>query len=208
MPDGLIHVVDDDAAMRASVVFLVESVGWRALGHASAEAFLAAPGLAAPGCVVLDIRMPTMSGLELQREIARRALPLPIVFITGHADVGLAVQAMKDGAFDFLQKPFGDQALLDAVAAAVRESARRRDADTAQGALAARYAQLTPRERDVARLVARGQPNKAIARTLGISEKTVHVHRARVLEKMGVRSAAELAPLMLRLDPGVAGGPP
>lgn len=204
MTDALIHVVDDDAAMRASVVFLVESVGWKAIGHESAEQFLELPPSAVPGCAILDIRMPTMSGLELQRELARRGSTLPIIFITGHAEVPLAVRAMKDGAFDFLQKPFGDQALLDTVAAAVRESQRRCEAQFAYDAVAAQFSQLTQREREVARLVARGLPNKAIAQRLTISEKTVHVHRARLLEKMNVRSAAELAHQLIRLDPTFA----
>lgn len=206
--DCLIHVVDDDAAFRRSLVFLFESVGWRVRPHASAEDFLAECDAAAGGgecadiaCLVLDIRMPTMSGLELQQAILARGWTLPIVFITGHGDVGLAVQAMKCGASDFLEKPFHDQALLDAVTMAIRrgtearaELARREDA-------AAALARLSPREGEVARLVAQGLPNKRVARALGISEKTVHVHRQHVMEKAGVASAAEHARLMLRADP-------
>lgn len=199
----VIHVVDDDAAFRRSLVFLLESVGWRVASHASAEDFLAA-GDAADGplgCLVLDIRMPTMSGLELQERLhARGPLP-PIVFVTGHGDVELAVQAMKHGACDFLQKPFRDQALLDAVAAAVRRGEEERSRTALRAEALARLDRLSPREQEVARLVARGLPNKLVARALEISEKTVHVHRQHVMDKAGVGSAAELARLMLRADP-------
>ena len=201
LDDALIYVVDDDAALRRSLVFLLESVGWRVEAHASAEAFLAAyrPGL--PGCLVLDIRMPSMSGLELQHALKARGHTPPVIFITGHGDVSLAVQAMKQGACDFIEKPFRDQELLDAVARAVRagretlaEAQRRGNAQTMLGRLSAR-------EREVARLVARGLPNKLVARELNISEKTVHIHRQHVMEKAGISSAAELARLMLQADP-------
>ncbi|WP_018989330.1 response regulator transcription factor [Aromatoleum toluclasticum] len=201
--DAVIHVVDDDAAFRRSLVFLLESVGWRVASHASAEDFLATRGSSpdAPACLVLDIRMPTMSGLELQERLrAGGALP-PIVFITGHGDVELAVQAMKHGACDFLQKPFKDQALLDAVAAAVRRGAEDRSQYAQRDEAKTRLARLSPRELEVARLVAQGLPNKLVARELDISEKTVHVHRQHVMEKTDTGSAAELARLMLRADP-------
>ncbi|MBD5804548.1 Response regulator protein TmoT [Azoarcus sp. Aa7] len=201
--EAVIHVVDDDAAFRRSLVFLLESVGWHVASHASAEDFLATQANAsdAPGCLVLDIRMPTMSGLELQERLrAGGALP-PIVFITGHGDVELAVQAMKHGASDFLQKPFKDQALLDAVAAAVRRGAEDRSRHAQRDEAKARLTRLSPREQEVARLVAQGLPNKLVARELDISEKTVHVHRQHVMDKAEVGSAAELARLMLRADP-------
>ncbi|NMG74550.1 response regulator transcription factor [Aromatoleum diolicum] len=201
--DCVIHVVDDDAAFRRSLVFLLESVGWHVASHASAEDYLAVSDAppAAPGCLVLDIRMPTMSGLELQERLqARGALP-PIIFITGHGDVELAVQAMKHGACDFLQKPFKDQALLDAVASAVRRSVEDRSRNALRDEATARLGRLSPREQEVARLVAQGLPNKLVARELDISEKTVHVHRQHVMEKTEVGSAAELARLMLRADP-------
>lgn len=201
--DCLVHVVDDDAALRRSLRFLLDSVGWGVRLHASAEEFLASWAEDdRPACLLLDIRMPAMSGLELQQVLHQRGIVLPIVFMTGHADVSMAVQAMKTGACDFIEKPFKDQALLDAVAAAMRRSGeavalrlRRRAADAA-------LATLSPREQEVARLVAQGQPNKAIATTLEISEKTVHIHRQHVMEKTGTSSAAELARLMLRADPG------
>lgn len=201
--DLVIHVVDDDAAFRRSLVFLLESVGWRVESHASAEDFLAAPPqpVADLGCLVLDIRMPTMSGLELQQALHARAIQPPIVFITGHGDVELAVQAMKHGASDFLQKPFRDQALLDAVAAAVRRGAEERARGALRDSALALLDRLSPREREVARLVAQGLPNKVVARELDISEKTVHVHRQHVMEKVEVSSAAELARVMLRANP-------
>lgn len=205
-PEPLIHVVDDDAAMRRSVAYLADSVGWPVAQHASAEEFLAAVQPERPGCVVLDIRMPTMSGLELQQAMQERGIGLPVIFITGHADVSIAVQAMKRGAFEFLEKPFQDQALLDAVAQAVRASRERATAARENAGLRLRYEQLTPREREVAARVARGLANKVVARELEISEKTVQVHRAHVLEKMRAHSAAELARLLLALDPALVGG--
>lgn len=202
--DFTIHVVDDDAAFRRSLVFLLESVGWRVAAHASAEDFLSAFEAPPPdlGCLVLDIRMPTMSGLELQQVLRSRGWAAPIVFVTGHGDVELAVEAMKRGASDFLEKPFKDQALLDAVAAAVRRGGEERTRAESRREAAALLERLSPREREVARLVARGLPNKLVARQLDISEKTVHVHRQHVMEKTGLSSAAELARLMLRADPG------
>jgi FixJ family two-component response regulator len=198
----IVHVVDDDPALRRSLRFLFESVGWQVRLHASAEEFLdiATPPVQ-PTCLVLDIRMPAMSGLELQQVLSEHGIIMPILFMTGHADVSVAVQAMKSGAVDFIEKPYKDQAILDAVAAAMRrcdaamQAAHRRE--EASHALAT----LSPREQEVARLVAQGQPNKLIAAALGISEKTVHIHRQHVMEKVGISSAAELARLMLRADP-------
>lgn len=199
--DALIHVVDDDPALRRALVFLFESVGWRVQAHGSAEAFLAAWQPGDPGCILLDIRMPAMSGLELQQVMRARSIALPIVFLTGHADVSLAVQAMKHGACDFIEKPFRDQVLLDAVAKAVRGCKEQYADEQARDAVAAALGRLSPREREVARLVAQGLPNKTIARALDISERTVHVHRQHVMEKVGVTSAAQLARLMIRADP-------
>ena len=198
---ALIHVVDDDAMLRRSIVFLLDSMGWEAQAHASAEEFLAewAPGR--PGCLVLDIRMPTMSGLELQQALIQRGCDLPIIFITGHGEVSLAVQAMKSGACDFIEKPFRDQVLLDAVAQAVRRSQEQTCAALRRAEAGHILDGLSPREREVARLLARGLPNKLVARALDISEKTVHVHRQHVMDKAGVKSAAELARLMLEIDP-------
>ncbi len=199
----VIHVVDDEAPFRRSLLFLLESVGWQAVGHESAEAFLAAAPVfpAAGGCLVLDIRMPRVSGLELQRRLLAAGSSFPVIFMTGHGDVELAVQAMKDGALEFLQKPFKDQVFLDMVERAVqvsleRDAARRRH----QGARDA-LDRLSAREREVARLLALGLANKEIARQLGISDNTVHVHRQHVMDKTGTGSAADLARLILRADP-------
>ena len=200
--DLLIHVIDDDAAFRRSLVFLLESMGWTVASHASAEDFLAAtPKPAAIACLVLDIRMPMMSGLELQQVLRQRGWAVPIVFITGHGDVELAVQAMKHGACDFLEKPFKDQALIDAVGRAVKLGCAAREQMARCAQAQALLDRLSPRELEVARRVALGLPNKLVGRELDISEKTVHVHRHHVMEKTGVGSAAELARLMLRADP-------
>jgi len=202
-PDrGVVLVGDDDPALRRWLRFLLESVEWRVQLHDSAEDFLAAAARpAGPCCVLLDIRMPAMSGLELQQVLRERGIEIPILFMTGHADVSMAVQAMKSGAADFIEKPFKDQVVLDAVAAAVRRSAELLQDQQVRDEAIRLLDALSPREREVARLVARGQPNKVVASSLGISEKTVHIHRQHVMEKTGVSSAAELARLMLRSDP-------
>lgn len=206
MPDTasvVIHVVDDDTAFRRSLAFLLDSVGWRVATHASADDFLVACPELPPdlGCLVLDIRMPSMSGLELQQTLRSRGWSVPIVFMTGHGDIELAVQAMKLGASDFLEKPFKDQSMLDAVSAAVRRGSAERTEAAQRASARATLDKLSPREHEVARLVALGHPNKVVARELDISEKTVHIHRQHVMEKAGISSAAELARLMLRADP-------
>lgn len=202
-PLPVVHVVDDEAPFRRSLLFLLESMGWQAVGYESGDAFLAAdpPLSPAGGCLVLDIRMPRMSGLELQRQLKTRGALFPIVFMTGHGDVELAVQAMKDGAVDFLQKPFKDQAFLDTVDQAVRLSVARHQASRRSREAGELLACLSPREAEVARLLALGLSNKEVARDLAISENTVHVHRQHAMEKTGCGSAAELARLILRADP-------
>jgi len=204
LSEPLIHVVDDDAALRAAVAFLLESVGWDVVCHPDARSFLAALDRSRTGCALLDLRMPMMSGLELQRAMREAGIDLPVIFLTGHGDVAVAVQAMKNGAIDMIEKPFRDQILLDAVSRAVDLCIATRAADARRQALVLRYEQLTPREREVARLVGRGLPNKLVARALVISEKTVHIHRAHVMDKLDVHSAAELALLLSTLDPGFA----
>lgn len=204
----IVHVVDDDPALRRSLRFLLESVEWKVQLHASAEEFLDVAGQATqPACVLLDIRMPSMSGLELQQVLRERGIDIPVVFMTGHADVTMAVQAMKSGACDFIEKPFKDQVVLDAVAAAMRRSAELLEEQHVRQEAARLLAAFSPREQEVARLVALGQPNKLVASSLGISEKTVHIHRQHVMEKAGVSSAAELARLMLRADPAALDEP-
>jgi FixJ family two-component response regulator len=199
-----VHVVDDEAPFRRSLLFLLESSGWHAVGHESAEAFLrAAPDFpAGGGCIVLDVRMPRVGGLELQRRLKAADSPFPVVFMTGHGDIDLAVQAMKEGAVDFLQKPFKEQQLLDTVERAVRLSLERRHADRKCREARAMLDRLSARELEVARLLALGLSNKEVGRRLAISENTVHVHRQHAMEKTGAGSAADLARLILRADPG------
>lgn len=198
----LVHVVDDDAGLRRSLRFLLQSVGWKVQLYASAEEFLETiKEPTEPCCVLLDIRMPAMSGLELQQVLRERGIQLQIIFMTGHADVSMAVQAMKSGAADFIEKPFKDQAVLDSVASAIRHSAEELHEMQRRAEARTLLDSLSPREKDVARLVALGQPNKLIADALGISEKTVHIHRKHVMDKACLSSAAELARLMLRADP-------
>lgn len=203
-PDQIVHVVDDDEALRDSLVWMLEANGYAVSAHESGEAFLAAchPGIA--GCVLLDVRMPGMSGLEVFEELGRRRCGLPVVFITGHGDVPMAVAALKHGAVDFIEKPFGERDMLRLVEQCLqleRDTRGRRlqEADTAR-----RLGQLTQREREVLDLIIVGRLNKQIADTLGISIKTVEVHRARVMEKMGAQSLAELVQHIVALDPGVS----
>lgn len=190
---SLVYVVDDDDAMRDSLRWLLESTGYRVAAYSSAERFLNTykPGVAA--CLVLDVRMPGVSGLELQQELNRRGETLPIIFITGHGDVPMAVSAVKNGAFHFLEKPFMDAQLLAIIEQAASLGATPATAERAQGrCAAARLATLTQREREVMDLVVRGLKNKQIADELSISVKTVEAHRARAMEKMDVGSVAEL----------------
>lgn len=196
--DALIFVVDDDAAMRRSMEYLFDSAGWQVVSFDSAAAFLDSYDGRLPGCLVLDVRMPLMSGLELQQHLRERGVGLPIVFLTGHGDIGMAVQAMKNGACDFLEKPCKDQALLDTVGRAVKRSIDSCQKNAQSQALLNTLAMLTAREREVMQLVATGKSNKLIARELAISEKTVQVHRYRAMEKMGVHSATEVARMMMQ----------
>lgn len=195
--DAVLFVVDDDAAMRRSLAYLFESAGWRVESFESAHDFLDHYDGHVPGCLVLDVRMPLMSGLELQQALKDHGINLPIIFLTGHGDLAMAVQAMKSGACDFLEKPCKDQVLLDAVTRAVLRSVEEcrisTQTHTAQTALAA----LTSREREVAALMAAGKSSKIIARELAISDKTVQVHRHNTMEKLGVHSAAEIAQLLM-----------
>lgn len=191
-----VMVIDDDEAMRRSLAFLLASVGLASETFATAEDFLAAypEGHGGrPGCILLDVRMPGMSGLELQRVLGERTCALPILMITGHGDVPMAVTALKAGAFDFIQKPFNDQVLLDAVAGAIRASRERLSECAGRQAVLDRVAALSRREHEVFERVLAGKPNKVIAFELDISIKTVEVHRHAVMEKMQAGSVAELA---------------
>lgn len=192
-----IFVVDDDEAMRHSLAFLLKSLGHPVECHPSAEAFLAARRPGRPGCVVLDVRMPGMSGLELQKLLNRDGDSLGIVFLSGHGDIPMAVQAMADGAVHFLEKPCNDQVLLDQVTRALTHSAEQCGRAAQARIIGARVDSLTQREKDVMALVVQGKPNKLIAFELDISIKTVEVHRAHVMEKMRADSVADLTRMLV-----------
>jgi RNA polymerase sigma factor (sigma-70 family) len=193
MPEPIVFIVDDDEAYRDSVCELVSSVGLATQTFSSALAFLEVFDPQRPGCLVLDVRMARMSGLALQERLAAMGAHIPIVFISGHGDIAMAVKAVKDGAVDFVQKPYREQQLLDAVDEALRRDARRRtSAREPQHALAERSAALTEREREVMNLALKGLPSKVIGENLGISHRTVEQHRSRLLEKLGVGSINEL----------------
>lgn len=196
MSDPTVFVVDDAPEVRDGISTLLESVGVEAECYASAEDFLAAVGSDRRGCVVLDMRMPGMTGLELQAELARRGIGLPIVFLTAHGDVPMAVQAMKGGAADFLTKPVDAGQLIDRIRAALARSRADDEREASRRLLRARLESLTRREQDVLKLAVAGHPNKEIASMLGISHRTVEVHRSHILEKTGANSLLELAHLV------------
>jgi FixJ family two-component response regulator len=189
---ALIYLVDDDEAVRDSLGLLLESVGLNCASYPAALDFLEAYDPGQNSCLVADIRMPGLSGLELQQRLKEQHSELPIIFITGHGDVPMAVNAMKSGAADFLQKPFRDQDLIDRIHRALARDQERRAWRAEEQALRDRLALLTPRETEVMRRVVRGQANKVIAMDLGVSQRTVELHRARVMRKLGMRSLAEL----------------
>ena len=190
--DKTVFIVDDDEAVRESLSWLISSVGFKVEVFASAQAFLDAYQSGRPGCLVADVRMPGMSGLELQKHLAAQSICLPVIVVTGHGDVQMAVRAMKDGVFDFIEKPFNDQVMLDLVNKAVLECERRRNVLTERHAVQALLDLLTPRERQVMERIVAGNTNKQIAHGLDISDKTVEAHRAKVMEKMAAASFAEL----------------
>ena len=194
-----IYIVDDDDGMRRALTVLMTTVGYHAVPFAKPTDFLAKHDPRQPGCLVLDVRMPEMSGLEVQQQLNRSGSMVPVILITGHGDIPMAVQAMKDGAFDFLQKPFRDQELLDRINAALKQDAENRAAVERLADVKARAESLTPREREVMALVVDGRANKVIAIDLGLSERTVEIHRANVMEKMGARSVAHLVKMHLTL---------
>ena len=197
----LVYVVDDDDALRDALRFLLESAGYNAETFAEAEQFLAAPRLVPGACIILDVRMPGMSGIELQRELARRGSTLPIIFLTAHGDVPMAVGAVKEGAFDFIEKPFEDDRLLRLVDEALKLDAAVRERMTRHLTAVARLDTLTPREREVLDCVVAGKLNKRTAEELGISIKTVEAHRAKLMQKLRVDSAAQLVRLVIDGQP-------
>lgn len=196
--DAIIYLIDDDDAMRRSLVYLLDSAGWRTEAFASGRDFLDQYDGHVPGCMVLDVLMPFMGGMEVQQVLRARDICLPIIFLSAHGDLAMAVQAMKLGAVDFLEKPCKDHVLLDAVGRSVRHSIVQCLSEQQLAAARARLETLTAREREVAECLAAGDCNKTIARKLQISDKTVQVHRHNAMEKLHVHSTAEIARLILR----------
>lgn len=196
----VVFVVEDDAAVARSLRWLIESVQLAVCTFGSAHEFLHSYQPQQHGCLVLDVRMPGMSGLDLQECMNERKWPLPIIFITGHGDVQMAVRAIKAGAFDFVEKPFNDQDLLDRIHKAILNDAQRRSVEIENEVRKARWESLTEREREVMKYVADGLANKVIASRLDLSPKTIEVHRARVMEKMRCRSVSDLVKQAMWLD--------
>jgi two-component system response regulator FixJ len=189
---GVVFIVDDDEAMRNSLRWLIESVGRTVETYESARAFLDNHYPGRSGCLLLDVRMPGMSGLELQSQLESHDIRLPVIILTGHGDVGMAVKAMKAGALDFIEKPFDDELLLAAIEKALTEDAEKREERASRAEILARMSQLTKRESQVMEMVTNGKSNKEIAAELNVSAKTVEAHRAHVMEKMQAGSLAEL----------------
>jgi FixJ family two-component response regulator len=200
MSDRTVFVVDDDEAVRRALRFLLHTAGHTVEVFPSASAFLESYEPDRRGCLVLDIRMPQMTGLDLQNELNARGWRIPAIFITGHGTVPIAIAAMKAGAFDFIEKPLRDEALLESVERALGWDQTTREQRLELTALKTRAAILTPREREVLELVATGEPNKIIARRLGISFRTVELHRSHILEKMGARTISELIRIAILLQ--------
>jgi two-component system response regulator FixJ len=190
--DAVVHLIDDDEAVRQSVAFLLTTSGFAVRVYESAAAFLEALPSLQPGCVVTDVRMPGMDGLALQRELMSRGVGLPVIVITGHADVPLAVEAMKSGAVDFIEKPFNDDSLLSAIRVAIARHGCNVRRDDEIAAIKAKLESLSPREREVLEGLVAGLPNKTIAYDLKISARTVEVHRANLMTRMGAHSVADL----------------
>lgn len=196
----IVHVIDDDEAVRDSISMLLETANIEHAVYASAIDFLNAYNDAMCGCLVLDIRMPVMTGLELQETLNQRNSSLPIIFITGHGDIPMAVEAMRRGALDFLRKPFGEDDLLQRVNEALARAKHKRESHAAQSQIQEHFESLSPREKEVFERVASGQANKFVAIELGISERTVEIHRSQVMKKMGARSLAQLVRMKIDLD--------
>lgn len=197
LSSGLVHVIDDDEAMRQSLAFLLDTAGFASRTYESAPQFLERLGQLEPGCIVTDVRMPEMNGLELVRRVRSAGVALPVIVITGHGDVPLAVEAMKAGVKDFLEKPFDDAVLLRAVASALDSGEEAQRADAERHKFEAMLAALSPREKDVLHGVVAGKANKVIAHDLGISPRTVEVYRANVMTKTGANGLSDLVRMAL-----------
>ncbi|MDX1592945.1 MAG: response regulator transcription factor [Gammaproteobacteria bacterium] len=195
-----VFVVDDDAAVRDSLRWLMDSVGLRVAAYPSGEAFLEAITPDRPGCLVVDLRMPGLDGLEVYQRLREKGCGLPVIIVSGHGDVPVAVRALKSGVADFVEKPYSDQELLDCVKEALRRDTEQRVHKVRHEEIATRFGTLTPRERDVLHLVVEGLANKAISANLGISLKTVETHRARVMEKMAAGSVSELVRMAMIIE--------
>lgn len=196
-----VFVIDDEPTMRDSLKFLLQSIGLSVECSASAAEFLAVLDPGRPGCIVSDVRMPGMSGLELLDQLRSRGMAMPLILITAHADVPMAVRALKAGAVDFIEKPFNDQVLLDSIQKALEDDGEARARESAVSEVRERLATLTPREREVLDLVVTGELSKVIASELGVSLKTVEAHRAKIMEKMKAESLAQLVTMVLRAEP-------
>jgi FixJ family two-component response regulator len=192
MPSATVFVIDDDANVRAAIQGLLKSAGLRCVGFATAEKFLEEEHSGGPSCLIVDVSLPGISGLEFQERMKKAGRQIPIVFITGHGDIPMSVKAMKAGALEFLTKPFDDNDLLSAVEQALERDSASRQAQAQMDVLRSRYQELTPREREVMALVVTGLLNKQVAAELGTSEITIKVHRARIMNKMKAGSLAEL----------------
>jgi len=204
---ALVFIVDDDDAVRNSIRLLMKSLGLATRPLSTAQELLSTYDPQQPGCLILDVRMPGMSGLELQQQLNMRGAIIPVIFITGHGDVPMAVEAMQQGAFDFLQKPFRDQDLIERVQRALIKDQSNRAELSERAKVRERFDSLTPREREVLALVTSGKANKVMAADLNVSQRTVEIHRARVMEKMHASSLAQLVRMMMDLEelPGSAG---
>lgn len=200
MTEARVFIVDDDQEVRDALELLMESVGLPVSTYESGQAFLDAFDPDLPGCIILDVRMPGMSGMDLQERLAAQPLHPPVIVITGHGDVPMAVRAVQAGAVDFIEKPFNDQALLDSVHRAIEKDASQRGEASRLSELRQRYESLTPREIEVLKLVAGGQRNKVIAAELHVTQSTVEAHRAKVMEKMGARSLSDLMRMVIALE--------
>ena len=196
---ALVRIVDDEADLREALSFVLDMEGWKTISYGRAEDFFTGDSPSEPGCVVLDVRMPGMSGIEAQHEMRSRGIALPIIFLTGHGDVDMAVHVLKQGAADFLQKPVDGDRLIAVVEAAVKRDLERVEADERDNADRAAFETLTAREKEVVKLVAEGLQNKEIAEKLNIAEKTVKVHRGSATRKLNVRNGVDIATLLRRI---------